>query len=33
MHSATNHFGSTVKDVRFYQTFRIGVDWNTFKMK
>jgi len=33
MHSATNHYGATIKDVRFYQTFRIGVDWSTFRMK
>ncbi|CAN5550094.1 hypothetical protein BH11BAC1_BH11BAC1_13500 [soil metagenome] len=33
LHSATNHFGATIKDVRLYQTFRIGVDWNSFRMK
>ncbi len=33
LHSATRHYGGTIKDVRLYQTFRIGVDWNTFKMK
>jgi Family of unknown function (DUF6445) len=32
LHSATNHYGGTSKDGRLYQTFRIGVDWNTFKM-
>jgi hypothetical protein len=31
-HSATQHFGSSFEDGRIYQTFRIGVDWNTFKM-
>jgi hypothetical protein len=33
LHSATQHYGGTIKDVRLYQTFRIGVDWNTFRMK
>lgn len=33
LHSATNHFGSSLNDVRIYQTFRIGVNWNTFRMK
>ena len=32
LHSATNHYGGSNKDGRLYQTFRIGVDWNTFKM-
>ena len=32
LHSATNHFGGTLTDGRLYQTFRIGVDWKTFKM-
>lgn len=32
LHSATNHYGGTNKNGRLYQTFRIGVDWNTFKM-
>lgn len=31
-HSATQHFGSSFEDGRIYQTFRIGVDWKTFKM-
>lgn len=31
-HSATRHFGSDMSNGRIYQTFRIGVDWNTFKM-
>ena len=33
LHSATRHYGGTPEDVRLYQTFRIGVDWNTFRMK
>ncbi len=33
LHSATSHYGATIKDVRLYQTFRIGVDWSTFRMK
>jgi Family of unknown function (DUF6445) len=32
-HSATNHYGGSLKGGRIYQTFRIGVDWSTFKMK
>ncbi|OQA11726.1 MAG: hypothetical protein BWY67_00747 [Bacteroidetes bacterium ADurb.Bin397] len=32
LHSATNHYGSSFNDGRLYQTFRIGVDWNTFRM-
>ena len=32
LHSATNHYGGSLKDGRIYQTFRIGVDWRTFKM-
>lgn len=31
-HSASKHFGSSVANGRLYQTFRIGVDWNTFRM-
>jgi len=31
-HSATKHYGSNFNDGRIYQTFRIGVDWKTFKM-
>lgn len=31
-HSATNHYGGTIQTGRLYQTFRIGVDWNTFRM-
>jgi hypothetical protein len=32
LHSATKHYGSAIDDVRLYQTFRIGVDWSTFRM-
>ena len=32
-HSATNHYGGTLTNGRIYQTFRIGVDWNSFRMK
>jgi hypothetical protein len=32
LHSATNHFGSSINNGRIYQTFRIGVDWNSMKM-
>ena len=32
LHSATNHFGSDIKNGRLYQTFRIGVDWSSHKM-
>ena len=32
LHSATRHYGSGIHDVRLYQTFRIGVDWSTFRM-
>ena len=32
-HSATNHYGGSLQTGRIYQTFRIGVDWNTFRMK
>lgn len=31
LHSATRHYGSSLADGRVYQTFRIGVDWTTFK--
>lgn len=33
LHSATNHFGSSLNDVRIYQTFRIGVNWKSFRAK
>lgn len=32
-HSATNHYGGHLKTGRIYQTFRVGVDWNSFRMK
>lgn len=32
LHSATNHYGGSLHDGRLYQTFRIGVDWNSLKM-
>jgi hypothetical protein len=32
LHSATKHYGASIKDVRLYQTFRIGVDWSSFRM-
>lgn len=32
LHSATKHYGGILKDGRLYQTFRIGVDWKTFRM-
>ncbi len=32
LHSATNHYGGSLYDGRLYQTFRIGVDWNSLKM-
>lgn len=31
MHSATNHHGGSIRNVRLYQTFRIGVDWKGSK--
>lgn len=33
LHSATNHYGSDIFNGRLYQTFRIGVDWSTFRMR
>jgi len=32
-HSATNHYGGSLKTGRIYQTFRIGVNWETFRMR
>lgn len=32
LHSATNHYGRSLQDGRLYQTFRIGVDWDSFRM-
>lgn len=31
-HSASNHYGGNLKNGRIYQTFRIGVDWKSFRM-
>jgi hypothetical protein len=31
LHSATNHYGGSLKGGRIYQTFRVGVDWASFK--
>jgi hypothetical protein len=32
LHSASKHFGGTLANGRIYQTFRIGVDWNSFQI-
>jgi hypothetical protein len=32
LHSATKHYGGNIADGRLYQTFRIGVDWGSFRM-
>lgn len=32
LHSATQHYGTSLHDGRLYQTFRVGVDWNTFRL-
>jgi hypothetical protein len=32
LHSATKHYGGTLRNGRIYQTFRIGVDWDSFRM-
>jgi hypothetical protein len=31
-HSASNHYGNRLSNGRIYQTFRVGVDWSSFKM-
>ncbi|MCC6369616.1 MAG: hypothetical protein IT236_01285 [Bacteroidia bacterium] len=31
-HSATRHYGQDNTNGRLYQTFRVGVDWNSFKL-
>lgn len=31
LHSATNHYGGSLKGGRIYQTFRVGVDWKSFR--
>jgi hypothetical protein len=33
LHSASAHYGENVLGGRIYQTFRIGVDWRTFKLQ
>lgn len=33
LHSATRHYGRSTHDGRLYQTFRIGVDWSTLRMR
>jgi hypothetical protein len=33
LHSATRHYGASITNGRLYQTFRIGVDWDSFRMK
>lgn len=33
LHSATKHYGDSMQNGRIYQTLRIGVDWNSFKLK
>jgi hypothetical protein len=32
LHSATQHYGSSIKDGRLFQAFRIGVDWSSFRL-
>jgi hypothetical protein len=32
LHSASRHYGSTLRDGRIYQTFRIGVDWSSCRL-
>jgi len=32
-HSASRHYGSNMENGRIYQTLRVGVDWNSFRMK
>lgn len=31
-HSATRHYGDHSKNGRLYQTFRVGVDWSSFRL-
>lgn len=31
LHSATRHWGRSAADGRLYQTFRVGVDWDSFR--
>ena len=32
LHSASKHYGGHLRNGRLYQTFRVGVDWSTFRM-
>jgi heme-degrading monooxygenase HmoA len=32
LHSATRHYGSNNRNGRLYQTFRVGVDWDSFRI-
>jgi len=32
MHSATTHFGTSLRNGRVYQTFRVGVDWRSSRI-
>jgi hypothetical protein len=32
LHSASRHFGSSLRDGRIYQTFRVGVDWSSCRL-
>lgn len=32
LHSASKHYGGHLRNGRLYQTFRIGVDWDSFRM-
>ena len=31
LHSATNHYGGSLAVGRIYQTFRVGVDWDSYR--
>jgi hypothetical protein len=32
LHSASRHYGSSLRDGRIYQTYRIGVDWSSCRL-
>ena len=32
LHSASRHYGASLRDGRVYQTFRIGVDWSSCRL-
>src|SRR5258708_3240831 len=32
LHSATRHYGANLRHGRLYQTFRVGVNWSTFRV-